>query len=207
MFTRIAVILISIVALLSGCATIVSGKTQLVSFHSTPAGATVLLDGRTLGLTPLSVPLERKTNQTLVIRKEGYKDFSATMGTSVNGWFFGNIVIGGLLGSTTDAVTGAMHEYAPNQFLVTLEAVGTTPVNGKTEKASADKIREFVILGYKHLSDDISAGQGSYLSSLLSQLEIKDENRAQAITRIKGLHQAFPDIAQFADQLISVFGK
>ena len=64
-------------------------------------------------------------NQALVIRKEGYKEFSTTMSTTLNGWFFGNIVLGGLPGSTTDAATGAMHEYAPNQFLVALEPEGS----------------------------------------------------------------------------------
>lgn len=207
MFRKLLLALVAVSALVSGCATIVNGKTQLVSFRSTPAGATVLVDGRPLGLTPLSVQLEKKSSQTLVIRKEGYKDFSTAMGTTVNGWFFGNILFGGLVGSTTDAATGAMHEYAPNQFLVTLEADGANLANGKTDKSKADKVREFVLLSYNQLLTDIKAGNGSYLSSLLTQLEVKDESRAQAITRIQGLHQAFPDINQFVDNLISAFAK
>ena len=191
----------------AGCATIVNGKTQLVSFQSTPAGATIMIDGRPIGKTPLSLQLEKKSNQVLVVRKEGYKDFSTTMGTTVSGWFLGNIALGGVLGSTTDAATGAMYEYVPNQFLVTLEADGTNPANGRIEKSKADKIREFILLSYAQIAADIQAGGGSYLSSLLSQLEIKDESRDQAIVRIRGLFQAFPDVTQFADQVISTFAK
>ncbi len=199
--------LVLALASVAGCATIVNGKTQLVSFQSIPAGATVMIDGRPIGQTPLSLQLEKKSNQILVVRKEGYKEFSTTMGTTVSGWFFGNIAIGGVLGSTTDAATGAMHEYVPNQFLVTLEADGTNSANGKVEKSKAEKIREFILLSHAQIAADIQAGGGSYLSSLLSQLEIKDESRDQAIVRIRGLFQAFPDVTQFADQVISTFAK
>lgn len=195
------------VLVVTGCATIVSTKTQLVSFQSAPSGATVLIDGRPIGQTPLSIQLERKTNQALVIRKEGYKEFSTTLSTTLNGWFFGNIVLGGLLGSTTDAATGAMHEYAPNQFLVSLEPDGANAATSKTEKSKADRIREFVVLSYAPLSADIKAGSGNYLNSLLSQLEVTAENRDQAITRIKGMQQAYPDMMQLADHLISSFQK
>lgn len=208
MFRKLFWALLAVSVLVAtGCATIVSTKTQLVSFQSSPAGATVLIDGRPIGQTPLSLQLERKNNQALVIRKGGYKEFSTTMSTTLNGWFFGNIVLGGLLGSTTDAATGAMHEYAPNQFLVALEPEGSNAATSKTEKSKADKIREFVLLSYNPLSADIKAGSGNYLNSLLNQLEVGTESREQAITRIKGLHQAYPDMQQFADQLIASFQK
>ena len=169
MFRKLFWALLAVSVLVAtGCATIVSTKTQLVSFQSSPAGATVLIDGRPIGQTPLSLQLERKNNQALVIRKEGYKEFSTTMSTTLNGWFFGNIVLGGLLGSTTDAATGAMHEYAPNQFLVALEPEGSNAATSKTEKSKADKIREFVLLSYNPLSADIKAGSGNYLNSLLN---------------------------------------
>ncbi len=34
-----------------------------------------------------------------------------------------------------------------------------------------------------------------------------DKNREQAVTRIKGLHQAYPDMQHFSDQLIAGFRK
>lgn len=204
---KLALILVALTVLITGCATVVNSKTQLVSFQSTPAGATVLIDGRPMGQTPLSVQLERKTGQALIIRKEGYKDFSTTMGTTVSGWFFGNIILGGLLGSTTDAATGAMNEYAPNQFLVTLEADAANAATAKVEKSKADKVREFVLLSYNSLATDIKAGSGNYLNGLLSQLEIKDEQREHTITQLKGLLQAYPDVAKFADRVVGDFVK
>jgi len=42
-----------------GCATITQGPTQHVKFDSKPAGATVYLNGRKIGLTPQLVVLSR----------------------------------------------------------------------------------------------------------------------------------------------------
>lgn len=103
-----------LICLLASCATIVSGKYQTVTFNSEPQGAKVIVNGRTLGTTPLTLPLEKASNQTLSFEKEGYNTVTLPLTTTLNGWFWGNIVLGGLLGSTTDGLTGAVHEYSPS---------------------------------------------------------------------------------------------
>ena|SRR5213594_3841211 len=113
------ILVVPLVAVLAGCASIISGKTQTVSFQSTPGGATITINGAVIGVTPLSTMIQKKTDQALTVSKEGYKTFTTQMTTSLDPWFWGNIVIGGVLGSVTDAVTEAMHEYAPGQYLVT----------------------------------------------------------------------------------------
>ena len=59
----------------------------------------------------------------------------------MNPWFFGNIVIGGLLGSTTDGVSGAINEFSPDQYFVTLSP--NTPFGISTSKPR--KIKELVV--------------------------------------------------------------
>ena len=81
---------------ISGCATIVSGTTQSVTIQSTPAGASVFIDGVEKGVTPLTLELKRKADTTLKVSKEGYQDVTMPLPTKFNSMFWGNIIIGGL---------------------------------------------------------------------------------------------------------------
>jgi hypothetical protein len=82
----------TLVAVLAGCASIINGKTQTVSFQSTPSGATVALSGTVIGVTPIGTMIQRKNNETLTVSKEGYKTFTTPMTTSIEPWFWGNIL-------------------------------------------------------------------------------------------------------------------
>lgn len=203
----LSALLLVLVLAITGCSTIVSGKTQSVSFQSTPSGATVTISGAVIGMTPLTTMVEKKSGQTLTVSKEGYKTYTTAMTTHLDSWFWGNIVIGGFFGSTTDAATGAMNEYAPSQFMVTLEPEGTTKADAATEKSKIDKTREFIILSYKQIMSDVSNGSGEYLKSLLNMLDIAKQDEGAAIKRIKAMADAFPDIAQFADQVSNAYIK
>jgi hypothetical protein len=204
---RIAVVCTSVVALLAGCATIINGKTQSISIQSVPSGATVSLNGAPLGATPLTQLIERKAGQTLTVSKEGHKTFTTQMSTSLEPWFWGNIVIGGVIGSTTDNYTGAMYQYAPSQYLVTLEPDGGNKITTPGEKSKKDRIREFVMLNYNQLVSDLSKGAGSFQSSLMKLLEVAKNEEAAASKRIKAMADAFPDIGQFADNVANAFTK
>src|SRR5260221_7059201 len=93
---------------LTGCATIMSGSSQDLSFNSSPDGATVTVGGRIIGKTPITTRLGKESGQTLVFEKDGYKSITMRLETSLDGWFWGNIVLGGVIGSTTDGITGAV---------------------------------------------------------------------------------------------------
>lgn len=117
----LVVFILASLTLISGCATIVSGETQTVTFNSVPDGADVLVNGEIKGKTPITFPLKRADGNVLEIKKEGYKTHKGVLRTNLNGMFWGNILIGGLFGSTTDNVTGASREYAPGTIVVKLE--------------------------------------------------------------------------------------
>lgn len=71
--------LIPAVSLLSGCKTVRQGTNQPIGIKTFPAGAEVVVDGESLGRTPLEIPLARKIPHQVLIRKDGYKDFVATV--------------------------------------------------------------------------------------------------------------------------------
>lgn len=201
------VYILALVVALTGCTTVMSGKTQTVSFQSIPSGATVTINGAVIGVTPLSTMIEKKKGQALTISKDGYKTFTTEMSTSLDPWFWGNIVVGGVLGSTTDAINGSIYQYAPGQFQVTLEPESGSKISSDTEKSKKDKAREYIILSYNQIMADLSKGSGNYQSSLMNILGIAKEEEVAAIKRIKSLSESFPDIAQFADQVAAAYIK
>lgn len=61
-------------------------------------------------------------SKSFTFKKAGYKDVSLVVSTSLDPLFWGNIVIGGSLGSSTDSIfTKNAYEYSPNQFYVNME--------------------------------------------------------------------------------------
>ncbi len=200
-------VLISTVSTLVACATIVSGTSQTVTFYSSPEGATVLVGGKILGKTPLSMNLKKESGQSLVFEKEGYKPFSARLETSTNSWFWGNIVIGGFFGSSTDAISGAIYEYSPQQYMVTLEQARVGPLDGQATKPAAQKAKEFIVIGYNNILSDISAGEGPYLESLMSLLSVPEDQHSSAQEKIRALSEVYTEIPEFADRVVGLYLK
>jgi len=93
----------------SGCATIMSGKTQKVKFISDKP-AKIEIDGQTL-TTPATVEIRRENNSKIVKVKCDGKEKQIVLKKKVNPWFGGNLLFGGLLGSTTDYASDAMWQY------------------------------------------------------------------------------------------------
>nr|WP_156475496.1 hypothetical protein [Gluconobacter thailandicus] len=102
---------------LSGCASIVSGSHQTIAVTTNPPGAkcAVYRDGIQIGSinsTPGSVTVSRKESDLTVGCTKDHYDFSNAQNTSdVNGWVFGNIGFGGLIGVVVDMATGSVHAY------------------------------------------------------------------------------------------------
>ncbi len=110
-----------LVFMMSGCATIVSGTTQKVAVTSQPTGAKVTADGKMAATTPTDFTLERKSDHTLEFSKEGYKTATVMLKRTVNGMLAGNILIGGLIGTGIDAISGANNKLIPERVDVALE--------------------------------------------------------------------------------------
>ncbi len=108
------------VSLLSGCASIVSDSSYPVAISSTPPEAYFVVKNRSgvevhSGTTPATVSLKSgngyfsSASYTVTLKKEGYEDKSFVIESSMDGWYIGNILIGGIIGFLiVDPATGAM---------------------------------------------------------------------------------------------------
>jgi len=109
----------------TGCATIVSKSTYPVMLNSNPSGASVTIKNKS-GVavqnvtTPATVMLKAgdgffsKANYTLEFEKDGYSPYTTMLTASMDGWYIGNLVFGGLIGFLiVDPATGAMWKLDP----------------------------------------------------------------------------------------------
>ena len=105
------------VLLLAGCATVVNGGNQDVSVATNPPGATCTVErvGAPVGIinpTPGMMSVSRSKNALdMVCTKPGYQTAATTVASSFNGWTFGNLLAGGIIGFGIDAATGANNDY------------------------------------------------------------------------------------------------
>lgn len=192
---------------LTGCASIVKGRYQEVSFQSMPDEVTVIIDGRTMGKTPLTTNLLKNSGQIVVFEKDGYKPLTMSLEKRMSGWFWGNLVFGGVLGSTTDATTGAINEYSPSQYMITLQPVASNQITSAVQKPQVDRIKEFIIVGYTNIRTDLNSGSGQYLNSLLQLLKVEVNKRKEVTARLKGLADTYPNVLEFAEQVSEITVK
>lgn len=113
---------------LTGCATVISGRTQEIGVSSSPSGAKVFVNGQEKGITPIALKLSRKDKHVIKIQLEGYKPYEVVLVRKINGWVLGNILIGGLIGLAVDAITGAIYKLEPDNISVKLERDEGEPV-------------------------------------------------------------------------------
>ena len=107
---------------LTSCATIVSRSTQEVRFLSTPQRADIVINGVSRGRTPAVIDLKRKTQSYKIeIEKEGYETHTVFLDRKLNGWVWGNILGGGIIGLVVDYGTGAMYKLSREQISIELE--------------------------------------------------------------------------------------
>ena len=111
-----------LVFLFSSCATIISTAKQNIQFKSNPSNASIFIDEVEVGKTPLEKTLSTNREHILEIKLDGYKTYETKLTKTLNGWFFGNILIGGIIGLIIDASTGAMYKLTPSQINAELQS-------------------------------------------------------------------------------------
>jgi hypothetical protein len=129
------VVLASVLAfsmLSTACSSIVSKSEYAVSLNSTPSGAIFVLSGKDgkdvhSGITPSTVVLKAHSGffsgetYTLTLNKDGHTTKVYTIDSTVDGWYFGNILFGGVIGMLiVDPATGAMFKL-PEHVQVSLD--------------------------------------------------------------------------------------
>lgn len=95
---------------LSGCGTVLTGQTDNLTFRSVPPGATVEINGNSVGRTPVTVPVQRSMSQPQVqLRLDGYETRTVPLQNTFNTMSALNIFF--WPGFIVDAATGSMMKY------------------------------------------------------------------------------------------------
>lgn len=212
-----------LILLTSGCATIMDGSTQAVTFQSNPDEVLVTLVTRerggdpenpvwhdafrALGKTPLTIQLDRGAGKSVVFSKSGYKPLTIALTTGTNPNFWGNIMFGGFFGSTTDSASGAITQYEPSQYFLTLVAATSTPIDAATLTSDREKAKDFIVRRYTPLMADLSRGAGEDLKATLKLLSIPPEQEADALRKMRALSQVYGDAPMYADRVIELYLK
>ena len=115
------VVLVGLMVLSQGCASIMEGSKRTVSITSEPTGAAFTIynkKGEAIdsGMTPATVTLKpgagyfSAEKYTVKLTKAGCPDSEASIENGISGWYLvGNIIFGGLIGYlVVDPLTGAM---------------------------------------------------------------------------------------------------
>ena len=138
-------VLISTVLLSSGCATIVSKSRYPVSIITEPPAASIEVkdqDGvvQFIGTSPATAMLDAgsgyftRARYTVTASKDGFTSASMPLQSSINGWYWGNIFVGGLIGLLlVDPISGAMFQIDNPQASMSL-APAVTPVSLESDR-------------------------------------------------------------------------
>ena len=104
------ILLITLVILTTSCASIVSGTTTKIAINSQPVGAKIKSNGIIIGETPTTIEISNKVTGAIAIEKQGYKTSYIPLKKSLNGWLWGNIVFGGVIGLVVDLAAGGAYD-------------------------------------------------------------------------------------------------
>ncbi len=191
-----------------GCASVVSlvnngGIDQEVFFTSDPPGVELYSFGTyKLGETPLTVPLERVKHTQIMAKKEGFDDQTIYVKDHFNYWFWGNIICCGLLGSTTDFASGAVVEFDPDEYFITMKQKNASLEERNFQKAKMEA-RNFILSSYAQIGKDLVAGGGEYLSSLYKYLGIEDQSfQSPSYNKLKNIYMDSKNIPDFAQTIL-----
>lgn len=212
---RLSLLLLAMVY--SGCATVLDGSSQPVNIDSSPHGARIYVNGIEVGTTPLSMQMKRSKSTMILAKKNGYEDQQLALQTKINGTFWVNILTGGPFGSTTDYASDAMVEYSPNMYHITLNPIPSMQSNEggfAVERGARTRIehesirterqvRNFILRNHAYLTADISRGQGEYLSSLYTMLQLPESG--ETLKRIRGLSASNQEAPSFAEAVLSQY--
>lgn len=113
--------------LITSCASILSKSNYAVNINSTPSANISIADRKGVvvyqGTTPTSLKLKsgagffKRARYQVSFTKDGFSPVTLPIEFKLDGWYFGNLLIGGVLGMLIiDPATGAMYKL-DNEFV------------------------------------------------------------------------------------------
>jgi len=104
-----------------GCATILHGSTDSVNFTSEPSGASIYVDGISLGKTPFQTNLKSNKTYNIEFRLDGFINRNVVLNNSVGGGYIVLDVLFGLFPVIIDAATGNWYSLDLDHVHATME--------------------------------------------------------------------------------------
>lgn len=133
-------LLFSVVGLSAGCASIISDGEYPVTFNSHPSGASVTVTDENgveveHDVTPFTTTLSasngyfNRMEYSVTYKMPCYTPVTAPLAGGIDGWYWGNIVFGGVIGMLiVDPATGAMYTVARDSSVTLERTAGTACV-------------------------------------------------------------------------------
>lgn len=139
----------SALLLLTGCASVFKGTDQVLTITSDPDGATVRIDGKPVGVTPLSTKVKKNSADSIMIEKDGFRTETMPLEKKFDGvtllsifWDLG----------TTDFVTGAAYEYQPSTYHFKMKKDAKWTSNfGRLDRNLEEELSSFVLINFYNL--------------------------------------------------------
>ncbi|MEI7504401.1 MAG: hypothetical protein WCJ61_14070 [Paludibacter sp.] len=157
---------IAIIFIFTSCASIVSSGSWPLTVKSNPVGAKLEISNRHgisifNGQTPATILLKSGsgyfTSESYVVKLtlDGYAEKTIPVNCTLNGWYLGNIIFGGLIGILiVDPATGAMYRLETNYIDENLIANSTKTTTNKEQTLKIMNI------------NDLSQNQRNHLVSI-----------------------------------------
>lgn len=139
--------------MLTGCASIVSETNYPVAVNSTPDGANFVIKNKAgtavvAGTTPQTVALPSSSGffsgetYEVTFQKEGFSESTITLRSTVDGWYWGNILFGGVIGMLiVDPATGAMYSL-PKTASADLQSSTAQATEGELRISTIDALSD-----------------------------------------------------------------
>jgi hypothetical protein len=117
---------------ISSCSTVFNGSRQDVSITSTPSDADIYVDGEKVGAGHVELRLKRGKDHVVEVKKAGYNTAKISTDKTLTGWFWGNLLCGGVVGFAVDLITGSAFDVDPDKIVVSLDK-GTGAIEKKLD--------------------------------------------------------------------------
>jgi hypothetical protein len=146
-------IVFSFIGFIPGCATILGGSNCPITLRTIPEGARVEIRNKKgievySGITPVTLKLKpgagyfAKESYAIYFSRAGYEQKTINLECRINGWYFGNIFIGGILGMLIiDPATGAMYKLDTKDIKENLTLASTSFIDNENFLLSLKRIK------------------------------------------------------------------
>lgn len=140
--------LIAIAFTFSGCSTMMNSDIVEVPVKTTPSGATLVLNGNHY-ISPAVVLVPRGEGDfNLHIEKKGFQSVDILLKESLDGWFWGNFIFGGVVGFAVDFISGDAFDIKPELIDQVLNDVAVSKLD--------DGTLQFVLLDINQLPQHLA---------------------------------------------------